>query len=413
MGMSDRGGQVLDLQATTNHDVATDDRRRSSRAHVNPFHSASEARTNPPGPIEPRASGLGSETAPPRTAILEAAAVASGGMVSTTGSGGGHTLDVEDRLDELARRAHDIEPHERPSLDGLIDEFGMLPFEKAVTSHDSNPHRYSWFGLEVEKGARSVTFMLSYDEAADYWMYLVDPSGNDVHPTSGSVAGWDAAATHELATVEHPAAGLWLVIGVRLDRGTTVPSKAIAAIDHREITVFGEALRRGAGCRVEIRAGACFVEPLTGLSVTARIGRTGAPRRELRLHDDGHEGVYRADVDLPAGAYSGYIEIRAFERPPVADVHHHRLDLDPHGEIEAPRAETAGFVRHVPISVVVESAKDPSGRAPRDERPPHRPGDGPQHGFDPRRWIGPPRAAARIGTPVEVPSDLIGTRVRR
>lgn len=387
MGNRNRSGQVLNFQVTANDDINADDRNRWQRANVHTLDAG---------------AGHGSDAAAIQAAMIEIDAVIRGGMVSTTGSGDGDTRNVDDRLDELAHNVDDIEPHDRPSLDDLIDEFGMLPFENAVTSRNTSPHRYTWFGLEVEKGAQNTTFTLSHGEPATYWMYLVDPSGHEVHPSSGNVVAWSAGSkTYEFATIERPAAGLWLVIGVRLDRGATVPSKAIAAIDRREVTAFGEALRHGTGCPVEFRAGAHFVDPLTGLSVTARIRRPGGPRHDLRLHDDMHDGVYRAWAALPDGAYSGYIEIRAPERPLVANMQHTQLHADSHDEIGAARAETAGFLRHVPISVVVGEVNDPSGTVPEDEEQ-HRSGDGPRRPFDPRRWISPLRAA-RLGTPIEAP----------
>jgi hypothetical protein len=233
-------------------------------------------------------------------------------------------------------------------------------------------------------------------------MYLVDPSGSEVHPSSGGVVAWNAAPkSYESATIERPAAGLWLAIGVRLDRGAAVASKAIAAIDHREVTVFGEAVGHGAGRPVELRAGARFVEPLTGLSVTARIRRPGGPWHDLRLHDETCDGIYHAWADLPDGAYSGYIEIRAPERPLVANMQHTQTHADSHDEIGAARAETAGFLRHVPISVVRGPRKDPSGTVRDDGR--DRSDDEPRRPVDRRHRLSPLRDPAPLGTPLDGP----------
>ncbi|MDW3216705.1 MAG: vWA domain-containing protein [Ilumatobacteraceae bacterium] len=384
---------------------------RSANTNIHTLGVGAGAEMDLPGLVElasdtggtAQTAGEGSDAAAIQAAMIEINAVIRGGMLSTTGSGGGDTKEVDDRLDELARKADDIAPPDRPSLDELIAEFGLLPFEKAVSARGSAPHRYTWFGLEVEKGAQNTTFTLSHGEPATYWMYLIDPSGNEVHPSAGEVVAWNAGPEpYEFAKIERPAAGQWLVIGVRLDRGAAVPSKAIAAIDHREVTVFGEALRHGAGCPVEFRAGARFVEPLTGLTVGARIRRPGGPWHDLRLHDDMLDGVYRGWADLPDGAYSGYIEIRAPERPLIANMQHTLLHADSHDEIGAARADTAGFVRHVPISVVLGPVKDPSGRLPDDEEQ-GRSDDDPRKPFDPRRWVSPLRSDDRLGLPTKPP----------
>ena len=322
-----------------------------------------------------------------QTALIETDAVTRGGMVSAFGTGGGNTTEVDDRLDDLVRRAGDIGPADRPSLDELVDRFGLLPFEQAITSHNTSPHRYTWYGLEIEKGAQHASFTLSHGEPATSWMYLFDPSGNEVRPTSADVVAWSTGSgTYEVAAVARPAAGQWLVIAVRLDRGATLPSKAIAAIDHRQVTVFGEALRHGAGCPVEFRAGACFVEPLTDLTVAARVRRPGGPWHDVRLADDARDGHYRGWADLPdGGEYSGYIEIRAPERPRVANVRRGPEPAPLDDESCATRAETSGFLRHVPVSVVLPSARVPSGIVP--EREEHAPLES-QPSFDRRRRNG-------------------------
>lgn len=295
-----------------------------------------------------------------RAAMIEANAARRGGMLSTSGSGGGPTSHVDDHLDGLCGV---IDPLERPSLDDLVGRFGVLPFERAVTSLDTEPHRYSWYGFEVERGTRTVTFTLSHGEPADYWMYLVDPSGTEVHPSDGRVVAWDAGAgPYECVEIERPDSGLWLVIGVRLDRGPRVTSRAVASLVHPEVSVQGRAMCTAPGRAVEFHADARFGAPLTGLSVVARLTRCDGPWHTVGLTDDAHAGVFRGCAELPPGAYTGYIEIRAPERPPFADGRPRRALHDPHAEFDTARAETTGFVRHVPISVVVESVGATEGR---------------------------------------------------
>jgi len=297
-----------------------------------------------------------------RTAMIEENAARRGGMLSTAGSGGGPTSHVRDGLDGLLG-APGIDPLERPSLDELVGRFGVLPFECAVTSLNTEPHRYNWYGFEVEKGARTATFTLSHGEPADYWMYLVDPSGTEVHPSDGRIVAWNAGSVpYECAKLERPAPGQWLVIGIRLDRGPAVTSRAVVSIEHPEVSVHGRAVCSESGRAVEFHAGATFGEMLTDLSVTAELTRCDGPSHTVRLTDDAHTGRYRACAELPAGAYTGYIEIRAPERPPFADGRHRRAVEEPHAGLDTARAETTGFVRHAPISVVVDSVGSAGGR---------------------------------------------------
>lgn len=336
-----------------------------------------------------------------RTAMIEANAARRGGMLSTAGTGGGPTSHVADGLDVL-RGAPGVDPLERPSLDELVHRFGVLPFECAVTSLNTDPHRYCWYGFEVEKGVRTVTFTLSHGEPADYWMYLVDPSGTEVPPSDGRVVAWKGGAVpYECAEIDRPEPGQWLVIGVRLDRGPGVTSRAVASIDHPEVSVHGQAVCAVSARAVEFHAGATFGETLTGLTVTARVTSCAGPWHTVRLTDDVHTGVYRGCTELPAGAYTGYIEVRAPERPPFAGGRHRRAIDDPNAEFDAARAETNGFVRHVPISVVVDSVD------------PVRPADG--RGFDadgPHNAMAPTPPAIRCWEPTRLDPRRFRDRFR-
>lgn len=340
-------------------------------------------------------AGAGSDATAIQTAMIEINAVIRGGMVSATGSGGGDTREVDDQADEFARGADDVPPSERPPLAELTDKLGSVPFEKAFASTGKVPHRFTWYGLEVEKGAQHATFTLSHGEPATFWMYLIDPNGNELHPSSSDVVAWNAGPEpYEFAKIEQPDPGQWLVVGVRLDRGAAVPSKAIAAIDHREIVAHGEARRHGEGCPVELRAGARYVEPLTGLSVTARLRRPGGPWHSIVLHDDMNDGDYRTWAQLPDGMYAGHIEIRSREQPLIANPTHAIMHAESHEQIGDARADIGGFVRHIPISCVLGSVKDPTGKIPEDEQGDKRPDRPPFRldrldRLDPRTWDNP------------------------
>lgn len=334
-------------------------------------------------------AGDGSDAAAIQAAMIEINAVVRGGMVSSSGSGGGDTREADDELDRLAKEAADLEPTDRPPLDDLADEFGLMPLDKALQSGPATPHRYTWFGLEVERGARAVTFTLSYAEGARYWMYLIDPDGNEIHPSDGSVAAWNAGPEpYEFAKIEKPTPGQWMVVGVRFDRGAIATSRAIAAIDHPEVTAHGRALVHGHDCPVELRAGARYVEPLTGLSVAARVRRVGGPWRSITLHDDLGDGDYRGWADLPSGHYSGHITIRSPESPLVANIAHVLLHADSLDEIGAATIDAGAFVRHIPISFVAGPFKEPSTEVPDDEQTDER-RETPR--IDPRRWRSPLR----------------------
>jgi len=313
-------------------------------------------------------AGDGSDADAIQAAMIEINAVVRGGMVSAAGSGGDMSQEAGDDLDRLARGQADIPPDERPTLEQLAAEFGLVPFADALKG-TKEPHRYTWSGLEIEEGARATTFTLSHDQSAAYWMYLIDPNGDEVHPSSGNVLAWNAGPEpYEFAKIERPEPGQWIVIGVRMDRGPVVSTRAIAAIDHPEVVAHGEAIRHGAECPVELRASARCVEPLTGLAVAARVRRVGAQWQTIELHDHLGDGDYRAWADLPVGAYAGHIEIRCPEQPRVANFEHALLHADSQDEIGDAFARCGSFVRQIPISFVRGEVKDPTGEVPDDER---------------------------------------------
>lgn len=349
-------------------------------------------------------AGNGSDAAAIQAAMIEINAVVRGGMVSSDGSGGDISAEAGDNLDGLAREQADIAPEDRPTLTELVERFGLVPLED-VMKGSKEPHRYSWSGLEIEQGARSATFTLSHHQSAAYWMYLIDPGGNEVHPSAGEVLAWNAGPEpYEFAKIERPEPGQWWVVGVRLDRGLPLATKAIAAIDHPEVVAHGEAIRRGADCPVEFRAGARCGEPLTGLTVAARVRRVGGPWESIDLHDEMGDGRYRAWADLPDGVYEGRIELRAPKAPLVANYRHALLHADSQQEIGRAFAGCGSFVRHIPISFVRGAAKDPTGIVPEDEQggEPNRPdlpglpdlsdllGDLTDR-INPRRWKSPLR----------------------
>jgi hypothetical protein len=274
----------------------------------------------------------------------------------------------------------------------LVDRAGVLPLKDAMLG--KGPHRYAWTPLEVEEGARSTTFTLSHHTSASYWMYLVDPAGNEVHPSSGDVVAWNAGPEpYEFAKIAKPMGGQWLVVGLRLDRGPSTMTSAVAAINHPEVVAHG-GVRHGHGsCPVEFHAGARYVEPLSGITATAWFRRVGGPWQSVVLHDHLDDGGYRGFASLPSGVYRGHIELRSPNRPLVADPMHLLLHAES-AEIGETRVDAPAFVRHVPIAFAVGRQKDPSGRVPEDEqkrergevRPPIR---------DPRIWHNPRRLILR------------------
>jgi len=320
--------------------------------------------------------------------MIEFNAIVRGGMVSGDGSDSGDTRKAEGS-DDLADKAAEIPVEERPTLAQLADDFGFLPLEAAMKERRRGLHRYTWCALEVEEGARATTFSFSYAAEAAYWMYLIDPNGNEVNANDPSVIAWNGGPEpYEFAKISKPTPGRWLVVGVRLDRGGPVSNRAVAAIDHPEVVAFGEARRLGSSGPVEIRAGARYIEPLTGLSVTARLRRPGAPWQTVTLHDELDDGDYRAVAPLPPGFYSGHIEIRSPQLPLVAGISHAVLHAERPEEIGDSRVRADAFVRHVPIGVVSGRSKDPSGHVPEDEQKKRRPS---RQELEPKIWRNPLR----------------------
>jgi hypothetical protein len=314
-------------------------------------------------------AGDGSDANAIQDALIEINAAIRGGMISTTGSGGSDTRDARDRLGGLARVAGRLRPEKRPTLEEITAKYGVLPWEKIVRGPTKAPHRFTWFGIEVEEGARAATFTLSHDRDARYWLYLIDPTGREIHPSDGDVVAWvSSRAPYEFAKIRAPKPGQWTVLGLRLDRGAPAHAKAIAAIDHPAVSVYANAVRRGAGCPVRITAGARHVEPLTGLSVHAVVRPETGSAVRLPLHDDAALGVYTTWADLPDGVYTGRVEIRSPRNPPVANLRHAILHAEHPSEVGEPRVRCAPFVRHVPISFSVGPVKAPPGGIPRDER---------------------------------------------
>lgn len=317
-----------------------------------------------------QAVGNGTDSQAIQAAMIEINGLVHGGMISGDGSDSGDTREAEGS-EELLARAHELPPGDRPSLRELADDFGFLPLEKAMRQRwrRRTPHRYTWCALEVEDGARATTFSFSHAVEATYWMYLVDPNGNEVDANDPSVIAWNSGAEpYEFAKLAKPTPGRWLVVGVRLDRGGPVSHRAIAAIDHPEVVAFGQARRIGNSGPIEIRAGARCVEPLTGMTVTARLRQSGGPWQIVPLHDQLDDGDYRAIVTLPSGFYSGHIEIRSPQEPLVAGMQHAILHAAQPDEIGDARIHADAFVRHIPIGVVSGRSKDPSGRIPEDEQ---------------------------------------------
>lgn len=321
-----------------------------------------------------QAVGNGADAQAIQSAMIEFNALVHGGMVSGDGSDSGDTRKA-DGSDNLAPRADEIPVEQRPSLRQLADDFGFLPLEVAMKERRRRGrHRYTWCALEVEEGARATTFSFSYAAEAMYWMYLVDPNGNEINADDPSVIAWNAGPEpYEFAKISAPTPGRWLVVGVRLDRGGPVSNRAIAAIDHPEVVAFGEARRIGSSGPVEIRAGARYLEPLTGLTVTAHLRRPGALWHTVALYDTLGDGDYRAVAPLAPGFYSGHIEICAPRGPLVAGFEHAILHAARPEEIGDPHIDADAFVRHIPIGVVSGRSHDPSGHVPEDEQKHDRP----------------------------------------
>ena len=336
-----------------------------------------------------QAVGNGADAQAIQAAMIEFNAIVHGGMVSGDGSDSGDTRKAEGS-DDLADKADKIPVEERPTLAQLADDFGFVPLEAAMKERQlRGRHRYTWCALEVEEGAHATTFSFSYAAEATYWMYLIDPNGNEVNANDPSVIAWNGGPEpYEFAKISKPTPGRWLVVGVRLDRGGPVSNRAVAAIDHPEVVAFGEARRLGSSGPVEIRAGARYIEPLTGLSVTARLRRPDGPWQTVTLHDELDNGDYRAVAPLPPGFYSGHIEIRSPQLPLVAGIAHAVLHAERPEEIGDSRVRADSFVRHIPIGVVSGRSKDPSGHVPEDEQKKHRPS---RLKLDPKIWRNPLR----------------------
>ena len=326
-------------------------------------------------------AGNGDDATAIQDAMIEINGLLRGGIVAGDGADAGDTRDPLGDLDRLLEEHPDRRPEDRPKLEELTDRFDVAPWEPVRLGKVKGQHRYVWCGLDVEEGAHSATFTLSHDASATFWLYLIDPGGREIHPSDGDVRAWHSSdAPFEFAQIERPEPGQWTVIGLRLDRGPAVHTRAIAAIEHPEINVFARAASRRDLCPVLITAGARHRELLTGLQVTAVVRDPGGATWRFPLADRAGDGDYRTWASLPAGAYRGHVVISSPRNPPAAGLSHAVLHLEPGETLDGSFVKSPSFTRMVPIAFDVGAKGAPGDHIPEDERrgdrePPRPPRD--------------------------------------
>ena len=312
-----------------------------------------------------RTAGDGFNANAIQDAMIEINAMVRGGVISSAGASP-DTTQAEDHADENLERlmaARWQRADERPGLDQLVDEFGLVPWQKV--REGAGGGRYAFFDIELERDVASATFTLSNDPAGRFWMYLIAPDGREVRVGDGDVIAWVASPRpYEFAKISAPMPGTWTLVALRLDRGTPVHLRAVTAVNHPDVAVHAES-DRDAGGRVVLTAGARYVEPLTGIAVTATVS-DGANEFRIDLVDSAVEGVYFADAGLPDGHYSGYVEFRTTGAERVAGLVHAVLHADDPADAALNLPPISPFLRHVPISFTIGPVDIAEG-VPEDE----------------------------------------------
>lgn len=310
-------------------------------------------------------AGDGFDVAAIQNAMIEINQVIRGGLVTTEGEILPDTKSGDDNpLDDLNLQPP-WPPEKRPTLRELLDKLGLKSWQALLAEPKIARGRVLAFPIEVEDEAESVTFTLSFEPEHRLWMYLLDPDGDPVDAGAPEIVAWRAGGPpYEIAKVARPKPGRWIVLALRPRSGMTTRAKAIAGIQHRELSVYARAARTTSACgdAVRIQAGARYLERLTGLRVHALLRGPGGTRHRIELQDPEALGDYEAVAALPPGMYRGVVELRSPGSTPVANYRHALLHAsDPSNPKEAgdPIVKQPPWLRHVPISFFLGRLPDP------------------------------------------------------
>lgn len=279
-----------------------------------------------------------------------------GGML-TAGPDTMPDMKKGDKLSELELRP-ELPPKKRPSMSELIEKLGFDSLEALLKSKSLAPGRLQVFIIEVEEKADSATFTLSYENHEKLWLYLVDPEGKEITPSSPeTIAFISTGQPYEFSKIRNPKAGRWQVIAFRPSPGTACKVKVITGIQHKEINVY--ASHKAIPCGVKLFAGARYKELLTGIYCTAIIKDQSGKHYQFSLKDDHQLGEYETLALLPDGHYAGYVEVRSPGNTMLGNYQHAIMHAENVEKMENLIVKHPEFVRHIPLSFYVGERKGP------------------------------------------------------
>ena len=215
---------------------------------------------------------------------------------------------------------------------------------------------------EVEPGATSATFNLSYQAGMGLWLYLVAPDGSLVDSSTPGVRFVTTREGFELAKVPHPAPGRWTILGYRSRPGSVGFVRVTTGIQNPAITVTASAAAAESGMPTEISATVHHGGELVGARVTATLREVSGATFTIPLRDDDRVGHYIGLVALPDGSYEGLVDVLAPGDAERGGQLHAILHAEAGEDLGPDRLGNPRFRRHVPIGVTV------GGRTP-DEVP--------------------------------------------
>ncbi len=219
---------------------------------------------------------------------------------------------------------------------------------------------------EVEQGAASATFNLSFPTKTGVALYLIGPDGTRYEPGSPGTTWVTDRSGFRLGKVSRPQGGLWTIIGYRNRPSGPAKVTAVTGIQNPLVCVTGSARPSGSGGEVAFAATAFYGAEATGARVRALVRDQGGAQHSIDLDDNG-DGSYEARLILPNGPYEGIIDIVI---PPNTDrggLQHGILHLEENESLGPLRLGNPRVRRHISVTFFVGPERKPE--VPEEEEP--------------------------------------------
>jgi hypothetical protein len=309
--------------------------------------------------------GNGGEEFQIQNAMMEINNLIRGGLVSAIGD------FVPDKMeyDNLSKEKINSElPFgRRPSLKELRKIYPEKNIREFLKNKRKVLSRFKTFHFEVEKGADSATFTLSYSKKGAAWMYLIDPNGIEVSLTYANLASLVSTnkQPYEFIKIKKPISGIWKVVAFIPSSKTAIQLKAFMGIQNTKISAYAETKSICKEGVIEITAGTNYRESLTGLHVNVYLKNENGSFVSRKLYDEKGEGIYSNIFALASGHYQGYVELRSPGNTYLANIDKIILEEGGIKNIGNPIVKHPPFVRTIPISFFI--GKQKSGKLNRLE----------------------------------------------